>query len=207
METRYNAYVSSNGGSVDWGGGGGSSSENDSVVYLSFVGLPSGTLLESLASYGVKATFFLTAAEIRESPATVRQIVGQGHNVGALCSADPAAEYAEISSLLYDAAHVKTLLVASASPEYDDICGHAAEIAGLVFWDYDTDCIQGGSGLSYISLITAYLDYRPERLCPRILCCEATDSTLPSVLAYIKDNAISTRAPAEVGALTDAENQ
>ena len=25
METRYNAYVSSNGGSVDWGGGGGSS--------------------------------------------------------------------------------------------------------------------------------------------------------------------------------------
>ncbi|MFR3290884.1 MAG: stalk domain-containing protein [Lachnospiraceae bacterium] len=56
METRYNAYVSSNGGSVDWGGGGGSSSENDSVVYLSFVGLPSGTLLESLASYGVKAT-------------------------------------------------------------------------------------------------------------------------------------------------------
>lgn len=207
METRYNAYVSSNGGSVDWGGGGGSSSENDSIVYLSFVGLPSGTLLESLASYGVKATFFLTAAEIRESPATVRQIVGQGHNVGALCSADPAAEHAEISSLLYDAAHVKTLLVASASPEYDDICRHAAEIAGLVFWDYDTDCIQGGSGLSYISLITAYLDYRPERLCPRILCCEATDSTLPSVLAYIKDNAISTRAPAEVGALTDAENQ
>lgn len=200
MESRYNAYVSGYGGSSNWGGGGTTYPDSDCVVYLSFVGLPSDALLEALSSYGVRAAFFLTADEIRESPATVRHIVGQGHSVGALCSSDPAAEYAEISSLLLDAARVKTLLIASASPEFDEVCRHTAEISDLVFWDYDTDCIQGGSGLSYISIITAYLDYRPEQLYPRILCCEATDSTLPSVLAYIKDNGITARAPSEVGA-------
>lgn len=200
MVSRYNAYVGSGGtGDGSWGGGG-TASDSGSLVYLSFVGLPSGTLLDTLAEYGVSGAFFLTADEIRESPDTVRRIVGEGHSVGALCSTDPSAEYAEISSLLLDAARVKTLLIASSAPEYDAACIHVADISGLVFWDYDTDCIQNGAGLSYISLITAYLEYRPSRLDARILCCDATDACMPSVLSYIKDNGFTVRAPSEVNA-------
>lgn len=150
--------------------------------------------------YGVRAAFFLTADEIRQSPDTVRRIVGEGHSVGALCSADPSAEYAEISSLLLDAARVKTVLIASAAPEYDESCIHVADVYGLVFLDYDTDCIQNGTGLTYASLITAYLEYRPARLDARILCCDATDACLPSVLSYINDNGFTARAPSEVNA-------
>jgi len=124
--------------------------------------------------------------------------VGEGYSVGALCSADPSAEYAEISSLLLDAARVKTVLIASAAPEYDESCIHVADVYGLVFWDYDTDCIQNGTGLTYASLITAYLEYRPARLDARILCCDATDACLPSVLSYINDNGFTARAPSEV---------
>ena len=200
MLSRYNAYVGSGGSGGDPWGGGGTASDSGSLVYLSFIGLPSGSLLDSLSEYGVKAAFFLTAAEIRESPDTVRRIVGEGHSVGALCSADPSAEYAEISSLLLDAARVKTVLIASAAPEYDESCIHVADVYGLVFWDYDTDCIQNGTGLTYASLITAYLEYRPARLNARILCCDATDACLPSVLSYIKDNGFTARAPSEVNA-------
>lgn len=201
MVSRYNAYAGSGGSAGDsWGNSNGVTSDNDSIVYLSFIGLPSDTLLEALSSYGVKAAFFLTASDIRESPDTVRHIVGEGHSVGALCSSDPSAEYAEIASLLLDAARVTTRLIASSSHEYDNYCRFAAEAFGLVFWDYDTDCIQNGSGLSYASLITAYLEYRPARLDARILCCDATDACLPSVLAYIKDNGFTARAPSEVDA-------
>lgn len=126
MVSRYNAYVGNSGGNWGGGGGGGTASDSGSIVYLSFVGLPSSALLDSLVEYGVRAAFFLTADEIRQSPDTVRRIVGEGHSVGALCSADPSAEYAEISSLLLDAARVKTVLIASAAPEYDESCIHVA---------------------------------------------------------------------------------
>ena len=197
MVSRYNAYVGNSGGNWGGGGGGGTASDSGSIVYLSFVGLPSSALLDSLVEYGVRAAFFLTADEIRQSPDTVRRIVGEGHSVGALCSADPSAE---ISSLLLDAARVKTVLIASAAPEYDESCIHVADVYGLVFWDYDTDCIQNGTGLTYASLITAYLEYRPARLDARILCCDATDACLPSVLSYINDNGFTARAPSEVNA-------
>ena len=81
---------------------------------------------------------------------------------------------------------------------YDAACAKAAAENGLVFWDYDNDCIQSGSGLAYISLITAYLEYRPSRLDSRILCTDMTDANLPSVLSYLKDNSITARAPNEV---------
>lgn len=92
------------------------------------------------------------------------------------------------------------MLIASAAPEYDESCIHVADVYGLVFWDYDTDCIQNGTGLTYASLITAYLEYRPARLDARILCCDATDACLPSVLSYINDNSFTARAPSEVNA-------
>ena len=196
MSSRYNAYTGNSSGTEDPITG--IDITSDCVIYLSFVGLPSQKLLDTLSEYGVSAGFFLTADELRQEPETVRRIVGEGHSIGALCYSDPLGEYIEFRSLLLDAAHATTVLIASGDRLYDAACAKAAAENGLVFWDYDNDCIQSGSGLAYISLITAYLEYRPSRLDSRILCTDMTDANLPSVLSYLKDSSITARAPNEV---------
>lgn len=197
MSTRYEAYINNNPGGTD-DPIPGIDPQSDCIVYLSFVGLPSAKLLDQLKEHSVSAGFFLTADELRESPDTVRRIVGEGHSIGVLCYSEPISEYSEFCDLLFEAAHATTVLIAAGDKLYDEVCKNAAAEAGLVFWDYDTDCIKSGAGLSYLSLITAYLEYRPERLDPRILCNEATDATLPSVLNYMAENNITSRAPNEV---------
>lgn len=198
MSSRYNAYVgNTNSEDIPIPG---VDIASDCVVWLSFVGLPSSRLLDILGEHGVKAGFFLTAGELRDNTATVRRIVGEGHSIGVLCYGDPLAEYLEFRALLYEAAHTATVLIASGGDAYDELCRQAALENDLVFWDYDNDCIQDGAGLSYASLVTAYLEYRPERLDTRALCTELTDATLPSVLSYITENNITVRAPNEVGA-------
>ena len=105
----------------------------------------------------------------------------------------------EFSALLFEAARVKTLLVSSA-PEYADACRSEAAEAGLVYWGYDIDGVQGGAGISYASMITAYIEFHPERADVRIQCGERTDSCLASVLQYLQENAFTVRAPNEVEA-------
>ena len=69
-----------------------------------------------------------------------------------------------------------------------------AATAGLVYWDYDVDGVQGGSGISYASMVTAYIEYLPERADVRIQCSALTDSCIASVLLYFQDNGCSVRA-------------
>lgn len=111
MSSRYNAYTGNSSGTEDPITG--IDITSDCVIYLSFVGLPSQKLLDTLSEYGVSAGFFLTADELRQEPETVRRIVGEGHSIGALCYSDPLGEYIEFRSLLLDAAHATTVLIAS----------------------------------------------------------------------------------------------
>lgn len=198
MSSRYNAYMGNSTNSNDPIPG--VDPASDCVVYLSFIGIPSQKLLDTLGEYSVTAGFFLTSEELRESPATVRRIVGEGHSIGVLCYSEPMSEYLEFIDLLYEAAHTTTVLIASGDELYDELCRQAAAENSLVFWDYDNDCINGGAGLSYVSLMTAYLEYRPSRLDSRILCTDMTDANLASVLSYLNENNISSRAPNEVDA-------
>lgn len=198
MSSRYNAYVGNTQGGSQTDPG--IDHASDCVVYLSFIGLPSGKLLDTLKDYGVTAGFFFTADELRSDPDTIRRIVGEGHSIGALCCDEPLSEYLEFRSLLFEIAHTASVIIASGDEACDELCRQAAIENNLVFWDYDNDCIRSGTGLSYASLITAYLEYRPDRLDSRILCTDMTDATLPPVLSYIADNNISTRAPNEVDA-------
>ena len=64
-----------------------------------------------------------------------------------------------------------------------------AATAGLVYWDYDVDGVQGGSGISYASMVTAYIEYLPERADVRIQCSALTDSCIASVLLYFQTTA------------------
>ena len=172
----------------------------DDPVYLSFQGLPSSALIDTLLQFEVDAGFFLTADDIRTSPETVRRLAAEGFSLGALLGAEPLAEYEAFSSLLFEAARVKTLLVSAGTPEHEDAVSAMAATAGLVYWDYDVDGVQGGAGISYASMVTAYIEYLPERADVRIQCSALTDSCIASVLLYFQDNGCSVRAPNEVEA-------
>ena len=172
----------------------------DDPVYLSFQGLPSAALIDTLLQFAVDAGFFLTADDIRTSPETVRRLAAEGFSLGALLGAEPLAEYEAFSSLLFEAARVKTLLVSAGTPEHEDAVSAMAATAGLVYWDYDVDGVQGGAGISYASMVTAYIEYLPERADVRIQCSALTDSCIASVLLYFQDNGCSVRAPNEVEA-------
>lgn len=197
MRILYNSYSGSAGDGP--GGVPGEEMGGGDLVYLSFQGLPSAALIDTLLNYGVNAGFFLTAEDVRSSPETVRRLAGEGFSLGLLSSGDLEGEYEEFSALLFEAAMVKTLLVSSA-PEYADACRSEAAEAGLVYWGYDIDGVQGGAGISYASMITAYIEFHPERADVRIQCGERTDSCLASVLQYLQENAFTVRAPNEVEA-------
>lgn len=62
----------------------------DDPVYLSFQGLPSSALIDTLLQFEVDAGFFLTADDIRTSPETVRRLAAEGFSLGALLGAEPA---------------------------------------------------------------------------------------------------------------------
>lgn len=184
MTPRYNAYLGiGQENDPDPPGGGGD--DEGLPVYLSFAGLPSDKLLEALDERELKSTFFITAEEARSEPGLLRRLTGEGHGLGVLCSEEPAAQYRETAELIFEAAHVKTILIASAAPAFDEICREAAEENALVFWAMGVDGVRGGAGLSEAAELTVYLPLQPERADLRILCCEATDGCISAVINYI----------------------
>ena len=202
MANRYNAYmgITSPGGEIVSPGATTPPASAGCDLYLSFQGLPSAAMLDTLLAKKVKACFFLTADDVRSSPDTLRRIVGEGHSVGALCSGDPYMQFKETSSLIFEAARVKTVLMASESVDTSDICRKAAAENGLVFWDYSIDGIQDGAGVAYSSVVTAFLGFCRGRADVRILCCEASDRSLGSVLSYIEANNFNYQPVRETGA-------
>lgn len=82
---------------------------------LSFLGLPEAALLDNLASYGVKACFFLTAEDAAQSPELIRTLIGAGHNVGIYCAYAVESECASAAELIFEAAQTRPTLLYSAS--------------------------------------------------------------------------------------------
>ncbi len=200
MADRYNAYTgsASNPGTLSPSPSGGMDQEGRRL-YLSFQNLPSRFLLDTLKSYCVSATFFVTADEVRDDPDTIRRIVGEGHNIGVLCSSSPVEEYEETSALIFEAARVNTVLIAADSPDSEDLCRRAADKNALVFWDYKIDGVRGSAGISHASFVTAYLAFYTERADVRIQCCDATDDCITSVLKYIVNNNFNLYRVCEIG--------
>lgn len=196
MIDNYEAFISgnTNSGSTDPSG-----SEGGCDLYLSFQGMPSSSLLDSLKSYDITSCFFITADEVRENPGIVRRIAGEGHGIGVLCSDDPAAEYEETAELIFEAARVNTVLIAAALPEFNEDCMRTAAEDDLVFWDYKIDGVQSGTGVSSAASVTAYLSFYTERADLRIQCSDVTDNAITSVLYYIHSNNYILRRVCEVG--------
>jgi hypothetical protein len=86
----------------------------------------------ALELYGARGCFWFTADEVRAYPALVREVAGRGHSVGIWLESGAYDEYADASALLFEAARIKTPLVASPADVTDTVAAMCAEY-GLVY--------------------------------------------------------------------------
>ena len=187
IQGRYEEYINSG---LYPGGENDDVSGADSVIFLSFQGLPSDNALSLLEAYGIKATFFLSAGDIESSPGTVRRIVGEGHNVGALCSANPEREFEEFSDALGLAAHTTTIMIAASARDYNPVCETYADENGLLFCSYTIDGVRSGLGLTVSDLTNAFANGRPQIAYLRIQCCTLTDSNLTGIINTLRNGSV-----------------
>ena len=184
MASRYNEYTGSALNPVQGSGTGVSSGDN--VVFLSFQGLPSAELLNTLSIYGVRAAFFLTSTDIAANPETVRRIVGEGHNIGVLCYDAPGSMYEAAADALWSRARVATVMLASASREYDAICRQYAAESGLAYCGMTLDGVRGGSGLTVAALEDLLASSRANIMYLRIQCCSNTDANIGGIRSALR---------------------
>ena len=186
MQSRYAEYTGSAvspGNTIDGVSGA------DSVVFLSFRGLPDSDTLTVLYNSGVKATFLLTAREILSSPDTVRRIAGEGHNIGARCTSDPAGEFEDFSDALWETAHMTSVILASDTREYDSLCSAYAETAGLAWCDYNIDGVRGGAGIRAGEL-AAYLSSSRASIMYLRLQCVAGAAELSGIISALRSGSV-----------------
>jgi len=153
-------------------------------VYLSFQGLPGDAILDALEAKNVKAAFFLSYKDILNGADTVRRIAGGENKLGILC--DSYEEYQEASAALYEAAHIKTVMVAA--PDGGSACKLMAAQKGLVYCGYNADGVQNGKGLTAISAVTRYLYGYDSECYARLLSGGDTEDNLQYLLRYFSNN-------------------
>lgn len=106
------------------------------TIYLSFFNLPPenfAAVLSDLETHRFKSCFFVSADEIRDNADLLRRAAGRGHMIGIWLDTGTLEEYHNASSLLFEAAKVKTILV-SAAGDAAKTAEDLAASAGLVFW-------------------------------------------------------------------------
>ena len=161
-------------------------------VSLSFIGMPAAEVLDRLAQDGTTACFFLTAEQLRAAPDTVRRLICEGHRVGVYCEADAAAEYAEFSALLFEAARACTELV-TASGEYEPECREAAARQGLVYCGFALNAL----GSSNAFAITSFLENGSGDTSLCMDCGAESAEQLSIVLNYLRSGKFDVSAPRE----------
>jgi|GEM_PF-2892341 len=146
LTARYNAYVGipSNGpeGQPPTPGNGGGPATPDEPsapagpVSLSFIGLSDATdtLLDALHLARIPAGFFVTAEDAYTHPDLIRRLHGEGHQVGIFLTADAEEEYQKASEALFEAARLRTVLVAAST----QTVAQQANDLGLVVFDSNT---------------------------------------------------------------------
>lgn len=196
MANRRSEYVSGMGG-ADFGNAGTDNRGDRNSVYLSFMGLPSDELIERLKNCSVKATFFVDENDVLSNPDLIRRICGEGHGIGVKCSGSPAEEYARTSELIFEAARVKTVLVAPAAPEYNLLCMSAAEECGLVCSGYTA----GGKDAVGADDVIAQMQYYPERADIRVCCDSFPDECVTGIISYALSKDFNFLVTTEINAL------
>ena len=166
-------------------------------VYLSFEGMPSAAILNSLKSYSVSAAFYLSPEDIASNPDMVRRIAGSGHSVGILCSYDFDSDFNYGSELLFDAAQTRTVMISSSADSLSS-CLAFAQQKSLVCYQYNLDgADRSGFGIG-ASSVTASLSAAGDIVRLRFDCSENTERILSTVLNYLYTNKFDLRIEREV---------
>jgi hypothetical protein len=162
-------------------------------VYLSFFGAGDEALrvLNLLTLYGDSACFFFTADEIRENADLVRRIAAYGHSIGLICSENLIEDYKEASKLLFEAARIKSVLIALEG-EYTKALGEAAEDMGLIIWCDSSLRIHGKYSTLYPWEITYPLGLEDKRADLAIHCSGAFPA-LSEVFSFMYRNDFSVK--------------
>ena len=171
----------------------------DTEVLISFSGLPSHKILDTLKVHGVQVCFLLTADEVAEAPDMVRRMVAEGHSLGVRCGENAREDYERAAALLYDAARILPLLVGS--EEAPEACREMAAQAGLAYLGCDIDAVQGGEGAASVPVVTSQIEFSIDRVSVRFSGGGTTEDILPDVLNYLRDNQFSVREPRETDAV------
>ena len=168
-------------------------------VYLSFFGAGEETLraLNLLSLYGDRACFFFTPDEIRENAGLVRRISALGHSIGLVCSENLLEDYETGSKLLFEAARIKSVLIAL-DCEYSWYLGELAREAGLIIWCDSGIRMYGRDSSLYLWQLTYPLSLEDERADLAIYCSESSLSVLSGFFAYMYRNNFSVKPINEI---------
>ena len=162
------------------------------TIYLSFFDLSGGKLdniLDTLISTNYKCCFFVTKDEIAGNADLLRRAAGAGHMIGIWLKNGTYSEYQEASSLLFEAAKLKTVIVTAG-----DAVKAAADMAkaeDLVFWR-STRSYNAAAKFS-LSGLTDSLATVSGRESIAFACSGKTTNVLRSFTAYLQQYKYSVR--------------
>jgi hypothetical protein len=162
------------------------------TVYLSFYqlsGEPFGKVLDLLRDSGYRCSFFIAADEIPDNADLLRRAAGEGHTIGIWLKTGQYSEYLEAAGLLYEAAKLRTLLVAAAGTAAGE-AEAAAEAHGLIYWRFIRR-YDAAPALSTITSKLSVLDGSRDSI--GFACTTASLHTINSLLDYLKEKAYNVR--------------
>jgi hypothetical protein len=142
-------------------------------------------VLSDLDTYQFKSCFFVSADEIRENADLLRRAAGRGHMIGIWLDTGTLDEYRNASSLLFEAAKVKTILV-SADGSAVKTAEDMATKAGLIFWK-PTKTYDAASKISYAGITGKLTVLSGNRESIGISCTDKAVSVIDSFLYYLAD--------------------
>lgn len=197
MKQYYDSYTDNSTGINDIPGRNDNDDDHEGTdVLLSFLGLPGDELLGVLKRYDVEACFFVTAGLVRSDPDRVRRVVGEGHSLGVLCTADALAEYQETAALIFEASRVRTILV-TALDDYAIECSQTAAENSLAFCRIGMNAVHSPEDDFSPYAVTSVLDASDEGTSLFLSAAEGMEETAAIILNYLTDNKFDILPPSE----------
>jgi hypothetical protein len=166
----------------------------DVSVYLSFFQLSGGKfkgILNTLSLTSYKACFFVSADEVKENADLLRRANGKGHMIGIRLIDGTYDEYQFASALLFEAAQVRTVLVASLG-DSAQAAEDMAKAENLVFWQ-PTRSYGADAKLSAAGLTDKLSKLGGTRESLFFGCGDKTAAVLPAFLSYLTENEYNVR--------------
>lgn len=173
------------------------------TVFLSFYNLTPKNfevLLNTLDYYPFKCCFFVAADEIASNADLLRRAAGCGHTVGIWLKDGTYGEYQKASSLLFEAAKIRTVLV-SAGGDAAKVAEAAAESKGLVFWK-PSKSYAGSEKLTVANLTGQLSALDSGRISVNISCTNKMASLTGALFGYLSEKKYVVRRLTEMTAPT-----